>query len=43
MITEKKHIYPGATSGLGYEFEKLLPKKYNLILIARNAENLKKK
>ena len=39
---KEKRIHPGATSGLGYEFAKLLPKKCNLILIGRNAENLKK-
>lgn len=39
---KEKRIYPGATSGLGYEFTKLLPKKHNLILIVRNPENLKK-
>jgi short-subunit dehydrogenase len=40
---EKKHaLITGATSGIGYELAKLFAKEgYNLVLVARNEENLK--
>jgi short-subunit dehydrogenase len=36
-------LITGATSGIGYEFSKIFAQNnYNLVLIARNRENLRK-